>query len=143
MSELKNSEDCIFCAIIAGRIPSARVYEDENIYAFLDLNPAAKGHTLVVPKFHAPTLLDLPDNMDGPVNNALKKIAKAILEETGADGFNCLQNNFSAAGQVVFHVHWHIIPRFEADKLFDFKQGKYDSKNEMNQIAQNLNRRLS
>lgn len=135
-------ESCIFCKIIAGAIPSAKVFEDENILAFLDLNPIAKGHTLVVPKGHYPTLLDLPSSEGKALLRAMRLVAKAVQEQTGAGGFNCIQNNFGPAGQMVFHSHWHIIPRFANDGLPDWPGGRYSDSTEMQQLAQSINARI-
>ncbi len=126
---------CIFCKIIAGEIPSARVYEDEEVLSFLDINPIVKGHTLVVPKGHYPTLLELPDAAGEPLMRALRRVAGAVQEATQATGFNCIQNNFRSAGQMVYHIHWHIVPRFDGDGLLDWKAGSYTSTDEMQRLA--------
>lgn len=111
------ADDCIFCRIIQGEIPSIKVYENDDVLAFLDINPIASGHSLLIPKGHYETLLDIPEEMAARLLPALARVARAVMTATGADGFNCLQNNFAASGQVVFHSHWHIIPRFEGDGL--------------------------
>ncbi len=134
--------DCIFCKIIAGDIPCARIYEDAHVLAFLDINPIAKGHTLVVLKGHYPTLLDVPSCVGEPLLRALRLVGKAVREETRAGGFNCIQNNFSPAGQMVFHSHWHIIPRFDNDGLPDWPGGRYADISEMQQLAASLLARI-
>lgn len=132
--------DCIFCKIAASEIPSAKIYEDDKVFAFLDLAPAAKGHTLIVPKAHAETILDLPAGFGESVLVAMAKIGRAQMKALGAAGFNCLQNNFSAAGQEVMHLHWHVIPRFEGDGLgLKWAQGKYGSQDEMKLLAGKIN----
>ena len=137
-------EDCIFCKIVAGKLPSARVYEDDHIIAFLDINPTAKGHTLVVPKGHYDTLLELPDCLGEAVLRALRLVATAVYQETKADGFNCLQNNFRSAGQMVFHSHWHVIPRYDNDGLADWPPGtSYADSDEMQQLAKSINSRIA
>lgn len=136
-------EECIFCKIIAGEIPCSRVYEDEHILAFLDVNPIARGHTLVVPKEHFSTLLDVPVELGGALLFAMKRIGAALRKTTGASGFNCMQNNFSAAGQMVFHSHWHIIPRFENDGLPDWPGGRYKDSAEMQQLAKSIGTQTS
>lgn len=136
------SDDCLFCNIIAGKIPCARVYEDEAVIAFLDINPIAKGHTLVVPKGHYPTLLELPESGGEALLRALRLVAKAVFQETGAGGFNIVQNNFGPAGQMVFHSHWHVIPRFEGDGLADWPGGKYNDTAEMQELARAVNARI-
>lgn len=135
--------DCIFCKIIAGELPSSRVYETENLLAFLDLNPVAKGHTLIIPKGHYPTLLDVPPEEGNELIHGMKLIGNALMQHLNADGFNCMQNNFSAAGQMVFHSHWHIIPRFETDGLKLWASGKYDSSDEMLALAAALNSKIA
>ncbi len=107
--------DCLFCKIIAGDIPSHRVYEDDRVVAFLDIRPLNQGHTLVVPKAHAADALASSDEDMVAVTRAVKKIAPIILRVTGAAGCNISNNNGAAAGQVVFHTHVHIIPRHEND----------------------------
>lgn len=108
-------KDCIFCLIANGQIPSNTVYEDEDFRAILDLNPAQKGHTLLLPKEHCANLFELPEDLAAKVLPAAKKIAAAVKEATGADGVNLVQNNGEAAGQTVNHFHLHIIPRFDGD----------------------------
>jgi len=107
--------DCIFCKIIKGEIPSYKVYEDDDILAFLDLTPVSPGHTLVIPKAHHKDLLELPDDLAGKIITVIKKITPAILQGVGATDFNLGFNNGKIAGQVVEHAHFHIIPRIEND----------------------------
>jgi len=133
---------CIFCKIIAGELPSARVYEDNSVLAFLDISPIAKGHTLVVPKGHFPTLLDLPESEGKALFKALRLVAGAVKAETGAGGFNCVQNNFAPAGQVVFHFHIHIVPRFDNDGLPGWPGGRYVDTDEMQQLARSISARM-
>lgn len=117
------------------------MYEDDDVLAFLDINPIAKGHALVVLKGHYPTLLDMPASEGKALLRAMRLVAKAVREETGAEGFNCIQNNFAPAGQVVFHSHWHIIPRFADDGLPDWAGGTYGDTAEMQQLAQSISAR--
>lgn len=111
------SENCIFCKIANGEIPSATLYEDEDFRVILDVNPAAKGHALILPKKHAANLYELPDETAGKALVLAKKIASVLQEGLQADGINVLQNNGEAAGQTVFHFHMHIIPRNEGDTV--------------------------
>ena len=104
--------DTIFAKIIAGEIPCHRVYEDNKVLAFLDIGPLSKGHTLVIPKEPAETLDKLSDESAAALGRVLPRISRAVLQATGAQDFNILQNNGSAAHQVVMHVHFHIIPKF-------------------------------
>ena len=109
------SESCIFCRIVQGELPSTRIYEDADVLAFLDINPVSSGHTLVIPKGHYATLLDIPEDIAAKMLPILARIGRAVMTGMKADGFNCMQNNFAASGQIVFHSHWHIIPRFDGD----------------------------
>ncbi len=109
------AEECVFCGIGAGKIPSKKVYEDSNSVAFLDINPRNPGHTLVIPKKHATTLSDMSPKDAGTLFSSVQKVAVAVKEATKADGISIVQNNGKAAGQVVPHVHFHVIPRFETE----------------------------
>ena len=106
-------DDCIFCKIAAGEIPSATVYEDDDFRAILDLGPAAKGHTLVIPK----SLLSVEPDTAAKALKVISKTANAIKEALGCDGINVVQNNGEAAGQTVMHLHFHIIPRYKNDSV--------------------------
>ncbi|MCH5266060.1 MAG: HIT family protein [Lachnospiraceae bacterium] len=108
-------EDCIFCKILAGEIPSATVYEDDSFKAILDVNPAARGHVIILPKTHAANLYELPDEEASKIMVVAKKIAIALKETYHCDGINVLQNNGEASGQTVFHLHVHVIPRYTGD----------------------------
>lgn len=110
-------DDCIFCKIIAGKVPADKVYENDKIFAFLDIAPVNKGHTLVVPRAHHADLLETPDEVLSDMITRTKKIAAAVVKAVNADGFNIGVNTKPAAGQVVFHTHLHIIPRFSGDGL--------------------------
>ena len=103
--------DTIFSKIISGEIPSHKVYEDEHVLAFLDINPLSKGHTLVIPKEAVATLGELSDESAAAVGRVLPRICRAIVEETGSQDYNILQNNGAPAHQAVFHVHFHVIPK--------------------------------
>ncbi len=105
-------ENCIFCKIANGEIPSSTVYEDERFRAILDLGPASKGHTLILPKEHYSDLTELPEELGGGALFLAGKIGRAMKQELGAAGFNVVQNNGTEAGQTVFHFHVHIIPRY-------------------------------
>ena len=109
------TENCIFCKIATGEIPSKTIYEDEDFRAILDLGPATKGHALILPKFHAANLFELPDDVASKVMVLAKKLGTQMKENLKADGLNLLQNNGEAAGQTVMHFHLHLIPRYEND----------------------------
>ena len=109
--------DCVFCAIAKGEIPSFKVYEDDVVLAYLDINPFSVGHTLVIPKRHSAGLLDTDDETLAAVLARVKKVAAHIKATLPCDGFNILQNNGEAAGQTVHHLHFHIVPRMTGDRL--------------------------
>ncbi len=108
--------DCIFCKIVGGEIPAFKIYEDADFLAFLDVNPRTKGHTLIIPKHHASTLLELPDNHVRGIFLVVKKVAGALTKTLGAKAFTIGSNNGELSGQAVSHLHIHIIPRYETDK---------------------------
>ncbi len=109
--------DCIFCKIIAGEIPSYKVYEDERFFAILDRFPAALGHVIVLSKNHADNLYELDDTDAASLMPLVKRLAKAVKDATNCAGVNIVQNNGVAAGQTVNHFHMHIIPRFDNDNI--------------------------
>ena len=115
--ELKPAETCIFCKIVRGDIPCAKIFEDDKAIAFLDIAPANKGHALIVTKNHYETLLDVPDKELNNLMANAKKIARAFSSALGSKGFNVLMNNKKTAGQLVLHAHIHVIPRFDGDGI--------------------------
>ena len=120
------NDNCIFCKIAAGIIPSATVYEDDDFRAILDIAPAHKGHVIILPKVHADNLFSLPDEVASKLLPVAKRVAAAVKRTTGCDGVNLLQNNGTAAGQSVFHLHVHVVPRFEGDGILPvWPQGSY------------------
>lgn len=135
-------DDCIFCKIVTGQIPVAKVYDDQVVVAFLDIGPLSDGHTLIVPKEHFERMHDCPVEILGQVASRLGKIANAVMTAMGSEGYNLLCNNGKAAGQLVEHLHFHIIPRSSDDGLFDrwpsfkYQQGKIE------QIAAKIRERL-
>jgi histidine triad (HIT) family protein len=110
-------EPTLFDKIIRGEIPSYKIYEDEHVFAFLDIGPLSRGHALVVPKESKAHLHELSDDSAAAIGRALPRLCRAVLKATGATDYNVLQNNGKAAHQAVFHVHFHIIPRFEREGL--------------------------
>ena len=111
---MKN-DNCIFCKLAAGDIPTNSLYEDDKFRVILDLAPATKGHALILPKDHFANLYEIPDETAGEVMRLAKKMAVVMTEKLGCDGFNLLQNNGEVAGQTVFHFHMHLIPRYAGD----------------------------
>jgi len=109
--------NCLFCKIVAGEIPASKVFENEHCYAFLDINPVRKGHTLVIPKKHYENVLDIPSEDLCNLMPSIQKVAKAVKTAAKADAFNLTTNNGKEAGQAILHLHFHIIPRNEGDGL--------------------------
>ncbi|MBA4356280.1 MAG: HIT family protein [Desulfovibrio sp.] len=130
------SEDCIFCKIIGGKIPCAKVYDRGGIFAFLDIAPVNKGHALVLSRAHYPTLFDLPPDLGRELLTALKLVGQAVMQATGASGLNLGMNNFEVAGQLVHHAHFHLVPRHAGDGLRLWTQHAYESGEEMQKLAQ-------
>ena len=131
---MKNN--CVFCAIAAGEIPCFKVYEDDLVLAYLDINPFTKGHTLVIPKAHTEGLLDTTEATLAAVIARVKQVAAHLKVALKADGFNILQNNGEAAGQSVKHVHFHIVPRYGNEPLvFENHPGDMEA---LKQLAEQL-----
>lgn len=119
--------NCIFCKIAAGDIPGATLYEDADFRVVLDVNPASKGHCLILPKDHYANVLEMPEELAARAFVVAKKMAAKLKEVTGCDGVNILQNNGEAAGQTVFHFHMHVIPRWEGDHaMLQWQPGTLD-----------------
>lgn len=117
-------DDCIFCKIAAGVIPSATVYEDEEFRAFLDLGPASKGHTLIVPKKHAKDVTELDEQTAGKALVLAGRIGEAMKKGLGCTGFNVVANTGVSAGQTIFHFHMHVIPRYDdGEKIVEWVPG--------------------
>jgi histidine triad (HIT) family protein len=111
------TEDCVFCKIVAGEIPAFKIYEDEHTLAFMDINPANRGHALAIPKTHTPNLFESSDDVLAVTAATAKKVARAVQKTVKPDGLNLLQANGPGAAQSVFHLHLHVIPRFKDDNL--------------------------
>ncbi len=127
--------DCIFCKIVQRQIPASTIFDDDSVIAFLDVSPLASGHLLVIPKVHANQLIDLPETVASDIGRVLPQLGRALLMVSGADGFNVLQNNGEVAGQVVGHVHFHLIPRFKDDGLgYRWNAGAYED-GQMNDVC--------
>lgn len=131
-------EECIFCKIIEGKIPAAKVYEDQYVISFLDIMPANKGHCLIVPKRHAQNLIEMGDDDLAATIKAAKKVARAISLSFGNGSFNIVMNNGKEAGQLVNHAHIHVIPRFQKDRLrIRWSHLKYEG-DEMKEYAEKI-----
>ncbi|SDJ43314.1 HIT family protein [Salimicrobium halophilum] len=138
--------DCIFCKIVNGDIPSAKVYEDEEVYAFLDLSQVTKGHTLVIPKQHTKNIYETHPQVASNLFARLPKIASAVKEAFGADGVNIVNNNDEAAHQSVFHLHIHVLPRYGDGDGFGLKwednSEKY-TQDQLQEAAQSISEKIS
>ncbi len=131
--------DCVFCKIIAGHIPSSRVYEDDHTFAFLDIAPFEKGHVLVVPKHHVAYLTDLPQDVLHPFISAVQSVAALLLKKLPCDGFNLVQNNGVCATQAVPHVHFHVVPRWNG-RAINWIPGAYGTPEELADVHRRLTR---
>ncbi|MEM6748990.1 MAG: HIT family protein [Planctomycetota bacterium] len=115
MPETPRDPDCVFCKIVDDQIPCHKLYEDDHALGFLDVGPVSPGHALLIPKGHYPALHDLPEAVAAALGAALPKLARALKQVGGFDHYNVLQNNGAPAGQAVFHLHFHLIPRLSGD----------------------------
>ncbi|MGN0290364.1 MAG: HIT family protein [Lachnospiraceae bacterium] len=106
-------DDCVFCKIAAGEIPSRKIYEDKDVIAIMDLSPTSKGHSLIIPKEHYTNIYDIDEDIAAKIMKVAKKLATKMTVSLNCDGFNLLQNNGATAGQTMFHFHLHLIPRYE------------------------------
>lgn len=109
-------DDCVFCKIAKGEIDSVKIYENDNFFSVPDANPVVDGHSLVISKKHFKTFLDMPDSLGPELSDCIKKTATILIDKTKAQGFNVVNNNFESAGQVVHHLHFHILPRKKGGK---------------------------
>jgi histidine triad (HIT) family protein len=137
-----SADDCVFCKMIAGQIPCVKIFEDDTVLAFLDIGPISDGHTLIIPKQHFEKLHDCPDELLSRVCSYLGRIAGAVAKAVNSDGYNLLCNNGRAAGQLVNHVHFHIIPRNTGDGVFNrWPSFKYED-GKIEDIADRIRRNL-
>jgi histidine triad (HIT) family protein len=138
-----SDKECLFCKIIRGEIPAKKVYEDGASFAFLDINPRNPGHTLVIPKDHYETVLDMPDDEAGQYFRSVKKVAALVKNGVNAQGLSISSSNGVVAGQVVAHQHFHVIPRFATEGPVGLESilpsKRLDSKT-MDQLAQSISR---
>lgn len=133
-------ESCIFCKIVAGEIPSRKIYEDEDFQVMLDVSPATRGHALILPKKHYANIYELPEELAGKAMCLAKSMAERMTLLLGCDGFNIVQNNNEVAGQTVFHFHMHLIPRYTADEngeMIWWRAQKF-SDEELDELAEKL-----
>jgi histidine triad (HIT) family protein len=137
-----NVNSCVFCKIARKQAPASVAYEDENVLAFLDTRPLNEGHTLVIPKEHYVTIFEVPEELVAHLHRIVQRVALAVRESTKADGISIIQQNGKAAGQEVFHLHVHVIPRYEGQKLPRFGEVSEADREKLNQVAANLRRHI-
>ncbi len=130
--------DCVFCKIVQGEIPSRKIYEDVDCIAFLDINPANPGHCLVIPKNHSENIYDIPDDELKKIIIVAKKVAINIKEKLSVSGINIMQNNSRIAGQIVNHMHFHVIPRFENDEVVISYKRAHLTENQLEEVQKRL-----
>jgi histidine triad (HIT) family protein len=135
-------DDCVFCKMVEGEIPLAKVYEDEAVLAFLDIRPISDGHTLVIPKQHCTRVHECDPEILGQLALRLGKVARAVITAMECDGYNVLCNNGSAAGQVVEHLHFHIIPRNTGDAVFNRWPAYKYSEGRLDELAEKIRENL-
>jgi diadenosine tetraphosphate (Ap4A) HIT family hydrolase len=131
-------EDCVFCQIARGKRTASRIYEDENVMAFLDARPITEGHTLVIPKNHYENIFQISDSELAEVYRIVKKVATAVSKSQKANGVNIVQNNGRAANQVIFHFHVHVIPAYEGHE--PKRSNRLLEQNELEQVAVKIRR---
>lgn len=133
--------ECVYCSIVDGDVPAYRVYEDDNSLAFLDIEPATPGHTLVIPKTHYETTTDMPKSLAGEVFQTVQRVSCALESVYHLDDFNVVQANGVAAGQEVFHAHVHDIPRYGDDSLILGWSGEPADQTAHEEVAARFERR--
>ena len=133
-------QDCIFCKIVKGEIPSAKIYEDEKTLAFLDIAPVNIGHTLVIPKEHFRSIYEIPENLLAETMKTAKKIS-GVIKNT-SDGVNVTINNGGAAGQIIFHFHVHVIPRLASDGFGPWHGRRPYKEGEMQEVARKISSQI-
>lgn len=135
--------DCLFCKIAAGEIPATKVYEDGDMVAFLDIKPVNPGHVLVIPKAHYALLSETPDDVAAEMMKIVPSLGKAIMKATGTHGFNLMMNNGQDSGQLIGHVHMHIIPRHAGDGHEAWHGKDYADPDQMNNLANFIRSNMS
>ena len=133
---------CVFCSIVKGEEKAYNVYEDNEVIAFLDINPVSKGHTLVVSKKHYENIFDVPESILCRMVSVAKKISIALREALGADGVNLMMTNNPAAGQVIMHIHIHVIPRYYGDEIHFHHHRRRITHEQMASICEEIRRHL-
>ncbi len=136
-------DDCLFCAIVAKKIPSHVVFEDDVVMAFLDIKPNTIGHTLVIPKVHYKDIFDTPEEVESCVMRGAQKVAIGLRNSLNIEGCNIIQNSGSVAGQIVFHMHVHVIPRKFDDQFPHWPRTSYQHDEEAQRIAKTIQQAIN
>ena len=140
--EMKFDESCIFCKIVNKQASSSIIYDDSAVLAFLDIRPLTEGHVLVIPKEHYVDVFDVPSDLLCRVQEVVKQVALAVKKATDADGISIIQQNGKAAGQDIFHLHVHVVPRFNDQKLPAFADLKMVEREKLDQSALKIKQHL-
>ena len=135
-------ENCIFCKIVRKQAPASIIYEDETVMAFLDIRPLNIGHTLIIPKKHYVDIFDISENLLSQVHKVAKQASIAVKKAANADGISIIQQNGKAAGQDIFHLHVHVVPRFEGQKLPHFSDLKEVERAKLEEMAKKIKQHL-
>ena len=138
MLELTFDETCIFCKIVCKQAPASIIYEDETVLVFLDIRPLNLGHTLVIPKAHHVDIFDIPENVLSQMHKVSKLTSLAVKKATNANGISIIQQNGKAAGQDIFHIHVHVVPRYEGQKLPPFHELKEVERAKLDEMAKKI-----
>jgi histidine triad (HIT) family protein len=136
------NDSCVFCKIVAKQAPASIICEDSLVMAFLDIRPLNRGHTLVIPKAHYYDIFDIPEDLLGQVHAISRRISLAIRKATNADGISIIQQNGKAAGQDIFHLHVHVVPRFEGQKLPRFSDLQEVKRSDLDFMAEEIKQSL-
>ncbi len=142
MTGLTFDESCIFCKIVRKQLPVSIIYEDETVMAFLDIRPLNEGHMLVIPKRHYVDIFDIPEDQLSQVHRVAKQVSAAVKKATNSDGISIIQQNGKAAGQDIFHLHVHVVPRFEGQKLPSFSALKEVERTKLDAMAKKIKQQL-
>ena len=137
-TRIMDKVSCVFCRIVQKEALASIVYEDDKIIVFLDIRPLNQGHTLIIPREHYETVYDIPEDLLAHIHKIVKRTAVAVKDATKADGITIIQQNGHAAGQEVFHLHVHVVPRYEGQKLPKFTEIPNASREQLEKTAERL-----
>jgi len=137
-----SDEKCIFCKIVRKEAPASNVYEDDHVLAFMDIRPVCEGHILIIPKHHYVDIFDTPEELLAATYKVTKRIAVAVKKATKADGVSIVQQNGKAAGQDIFHLHVHVIPRFEGKKMPRFEELAVVDREMLEKVAEKIRQKV-